>query len=81
MSTSNSDETPVVVTTGATASACAVYHRDLPEIRAEGENPAAAAAHLSNALSRALDSALTDWRRGTLDKAIAEVKAFAEKEA
>jgi hypothetical protein len=76
-----SDETPVVVTTGATASTYSVYHRDLPEIRAEGQNPKEAATHLSNALTRALDSALTDWRRNTLDKAIAEVQAFVEKGA
>ena len=72
----STDEGPVIVTTGATASSCSVYHRDLPEVRAEGENPTAAATHLGNALSRALDSALTDWRRETLDKAIADVKAF-----
>ena len=51
--------------------------RDLPEIRADGPNPREAAGHLANQLTRALDSALTDWRRETLNTAIAEVQAFA----
>ncbi len=71
------DESRVIVTPGATASAFSVYHRDLPEVRAEGETPKVAAGHLGNALTRALDSALTDWRRSTLEQAIAEVRAFA----
>jgi hypothetical protein len=75
----STDESRVIVTTGATASAFTVYHRDLPEVRAEGETPTVAAGHLVNALSRALDSALTDWRRSTLDRAIAEVRAFVAK--
>ena len=71
-----SEESPVIVSTGATASTSSVHHRDFPEVRAEGSNPTDAAAHLANALTRALDSALTDWRRETLGKAIAEVRAF-----
>ena len=43
--------------TGATASAFTVYHRDLPEVRAEGETPTVAATHLVNALTRSLDTA------------------------
>ena len=38
-----------------------------------------AAANLVNKLARALDSALTDWRRETIDHAIADVKAFVEQ--
>ncbi len=72
----STDDSPVIVTTGATANAHRVYHRDFPDIRTEGETPAVAATHLGNQLSRALDSALTDWRRETLNKAIAEVQAF-----
>jgi hypothetical protein len=71
------DLTRVVVTAGTTGQATRVYHRDFPEIRAEGETPAVAASHLANQLARALDSALTDWRRETLDQAIADVHAFA----
>jgi hypothetical protein len=72
------DPSRVVVTPGATARAVCVYHRDFPEIRADGETPRVAAEHLANHLARALDSALTDWRRQTLDLAVADVRAFAE---
>jgi hypothetical protein len=72
----STDESRVMITEGATANANRAYHRDFPEIRAEGETPTAAASHLANALVRALDSALTDWRRQTIDEAIADVKAF-----
>lgn len=68
----------VIVSTGATANASQVHHRDFPEIRAEGENPKAAAGNLVNQLTRALDSALTTWRRDTIQKAIAEVESFAK---
>ena len=64
---------------GSSSTAC-VHHRDFPEIRAEGGSPKEAASHLVNQLARALDSALTDWRRETLDDAIADVKAFVEHE-
>jgi hypothetical protein len=73
---SSHDESRVIVLVGATANTNTVYHRDFPEIRAEGENPRDAGTHLGNALARALDSALTDWRRESLDQAIADVKAF-----
>jgi hypothetical protein len=70
------DLSRVIITPGATASAAQVYHRDFPEIRTDGENPRVAAEHLANQLARALDSALTDWRRQTLDQAVADVRAF-----
>ena len=73
------DESRVIVMEGATAQAIRVHHRDFPEIRADGETPCAAAEHLANQLSRALDSALTDWRRETLNRAIADVRAFAAR--
>jgi hypothetical protein len=73
------DPSRVIVTIGATAGAAQVHHRDFPEIRAQGENPAAAASHLVNQLTRALDSALTNWRRETIQHALADVQAFAEK--
>jgi hypothetical protein len=71
-------ETRVIVTTGSAGQAnqAVVHHRDFPEIRAEGENPVAAAAQLVNHLTRALDSALTPWRRETIEKAIADVQDF-----
>ncbi len=58
---------------------CSVHHRDFLEIHAHGEDPNAAAGHLVNALTRALDSALTDWRRESINQAIAQVRAFLEK--
>ena len=73
------DQDRVIVTTGSTAQATLLHHRDFPEIRAEGENPSAAALNLVNHLTRALDSALTKWRRDAIEQAIAEVKDFAAK--
>lgn len=70
------DQTSVIVTIGATAHSASVHHRDFPEIRAEGETPALAATHLANQLTRALDSALTPWRRDTIVHAISEIEAF-----
>jgi hypothetical protein len=67
----------VVVTTGATAHAAQVHHHDFPEIRADGATPAEAADQLVNHLLRARDTALTTWRLEQVDRAIADVKAFA----
>lgn len=53
-----------------------VYHRDFPEIRAQGESIDRAALGLSLNLERAIDSALTIWRRQSIEQAIAEVHAF-----
>jgi hypothetical protein len=69
-------ESRVIVTPGATAESSRVHHRDFPEIRADGPDTRVAAEYLVNHLSRALDSALTDWRRDTLNRAIADVNAF-----
>lgn len=73
------DPSRVIVTSGATANATQVNHRDFPDIRSEGETPKDAATNLSNQLVRALDSALTSWRREAIEQAIADVKAFAER--
>ncbi|MDR3633510.1 MAG: hypothetical protein P4L84_06720 [Isosphaeraceae bacterium] len=70
------DLSRVIVTAGVTADGSQVYHRDYPEIRAEGETPQIAGSHLVNQLTRALDSALTTWRRETIELAIADVQAF-----
>ena len=70
------DPSRVIVGSGATASSAKVHHHDFPEIRAEGETPAQAATHLANQLTRALDSALTHWRRETIVMAIADIDAF-----
>jgi hypothetical protein len=68
----------IVATTGTTghANQSIANHRDFPEIRAEGETAAAAATQLVNHLTRALDSALTDWRREQIQQAIADVQDF-----
>jgi hypothetical protein len=71
-----SDQSLIIVAIGATAHSTTVHHRDFPEIRAEGESPPVAATHLVNQLTRALDSALTQWRRATLEQAIADIEAF-----
>lgn len=73
------DQSRIIVATGATAHTTCVHHRDFPEIRAEGENPGVAATHLANQLTRALDSALTNWRRDSIVQAIADVRAFVAK--
>jgi hypothetical protein len=70
------DENRVIVATGVTAHSTCVHHRDFPEIRADGENPAVAATYLANQLTRALDTALTPWKRDTLGRAIADIQAF-----
>jgi hypothetical protein len=70
----------VIVTVTDSATTVVVHHRDFPEIRAEGGSPKEAAAHLMNKLACTLDTALTQWRRETLDLAIADVKAFVENE-
>ncbi|CAN5891247.1 hypothetical protein BH23PLA1_BH23PLA1_09890 [soil metagenome] len=72
----DSEPTSVIVSTGATAHTAVVHHRNFPEIRAEGESPQDAAAQLVNHLTRALDTALTDWRRDHIEKAIADVQLY-----
>jgi hypothetical protein len=68
----------VIVTISGSSSTACVHHRDFPEIRAEGSSPKEAASLLVHQLSRALDSALTDWRRDRVNEAIADVRAFVE---
>ncbi len=74
------DTEKVIVTVSGTAGSTQVHHRDFPEIRAEGGSPAEAAGHLANQLSRTLDSALTNWRRETIQQAIADVNAFTQEQ-
>ena len=70
----------VIVTEGATASATRVHHRDFPEIQADGQTSGEAAAFLANKLEMALDTALTHWRRQTISKALADVRAFVKSQ-
>jgi hypothetical protein len=76
----DTDQSPVIVTQGATAQTTRVHHRDFPEIRADGGSPKEAASHLANKLALAMDTALTDWRRQTLGQAIADVEAFVKQQ-
>lgn len=75
---SDTDSGPVIVSVGATAGTIRVHHRDFPEIRSEGENASMAASHLVNQLVKTMDTALTNWRRETIQHAIDDVRAFAE---
>ena len=76
----DTDQSKVIVTTGGSSSTACVHHHDFPEIRAEGASPREAASLLVHQLSRALDSALIDWRRDRVTEAIADVQAFVEQE-
>jgi hypothetical protein len=58
-------------------SICA-HHRTFPEIRGEGETPRDAAERLIQRLSSGLDAAPCGWRRASVERAIEDVKAFAE---
>ncbi len=57
--------------------AASVHHRNFPEVHAEGRSPEDAAIRLVELLSQSLESAPSDWRRETLECAIADVRAFA----
>jgi hypothetical protein len=66
----------IIISADSTASGAQAYHHEFPEIRARGRSPVDAAERLVNQLVRALDSALTTWRREALEKAIADARAF-----
>lgn len=66
----------VIVSRGVTTGGAEAHHQDFPEIRAHGETPADAARHLTHQLTRALDSALTHWRRESIQNAIVDVEAY-----
>ncbi len=76
-----SDTSQVIVTTEDyllhTLHALSIHHRHFPEVRSGGSSPEDAAARLAGLLSRALDSAPSDWRRVILERAIEDVRAFA----
>jgi hypothetical protein len=54
-------------------------HKDFPEIRGEGGSAKESARLLVNHLCQALDTALTDWRRSSIEGAIEDAKAFVEQ--
>jgi hypothetical protein len=71
----------VIVTISGSSSTASVHHRDFPEIHAEGNSPKEAATLLIHQLTRALDSALIDWRRDRVNEAIADVQTFVDQES
>jgi len=56
------------------------HHRVFPEVHAEGGSPKAAATRLAELLSLTLENAPSDWRRQSIQQAIADVLAFAEQD-
>ncbi len=80
----SSDLSQIIVTTKTdpfrSAHGLTVHHRHFPEVRGEGDSPEEAAARLAELLSRTLDSAPSNWRRGILLRAIEDVRAFAQRE-
>ncbi len=66
----------ILFSDASTAGSVMAQHREFPEIRSEGETPEGAASLLRDLLTRTLDSALTDWRRQSIEKSIADVDDF-----
>ncbi len=64
---------------GAMLQGLSAHHREYPEVHGEGNSPEAAAARLAELLSLTLDNAPSDWRRESLQQAIADVRAFGEQ--
>ena len=64
----------LVVNPGLTSQSVQIYHREFPEIRSEGSTVAEAKKNLALQLTRALDSALTDWRRELIQNTIDEIE-------
>jgi hypothetical protein len=56
------------------------HHRDFPEVHAEASSRKAAATRLAELLSLTLENAPSDWRRQSIQQAIADVLAFAEED-
>ena len=73
------DPSRIIVTTGATADAVQVHHRDIPEPHPDGESPEVAAENLANALTREIDSVADDHHREAIRRALDDVRAFVER--
>jgi hypothetical protein len=71
-------EPKVIATTGAAADSVRVYHRDFPDLHADGDSLPDAAANLVQHLSRAISDAADDLNRDALRRAIGDVQAFIE---
>jgi len=66
--------------THASVHGLCAHHRDFPEIHGEGRSPKDAAMRLAELLSSALDNASSDYSRQSIQQAIADVRAFAERD-
>jgi hypothetical protein len=79
-----SNATHVIVVTedlhGSLFRGLTAHHRDFPEVHAQASSPKAAATRLAELLSLTLENAPSDWRRQSIQQAIAEVLAFAEED-
>jgi hypothetical protein len=73
---SNDTDRVIVTSCEAAGGGMQASHREFPEIRGEGTDADEAVSQLVNHLTRALDSALTNWRRDAIVHAIADAKAF-----
>jgi hypothetical protein len=71
-----SEQSSILVESASENGLVTVWHRDFPEIRTFGSSPTEAVKLLGHQLQRALDSALTDWRRSAINNALDEVKKF-----
>ncbi len=58
-----------------------IHHRNFPELQVEGLAPGAAAEHLVNRLTAALDSARDPSERGEIEAALAEARTFVGHES
>jgi hypothetical protein len=67
------------VTTGSTAHAVQVYHRDIPELRADGESPELTAVNLAQDLAREIEGVVDNLRREAVQRDLADVRAFIEQ--
>jgi len=56
------------------------HHRDFPEVHGAGSSPKDAAARLAELLLLTLDNAPSGWRRDSIQQAIEDVRAFAERD-
>ncbi|MFM1802821.1 MAG: hypothetical protein RJA81_2173 [Planctomycetota bacterium] len=70
---------PIQIELAEEGGSVTVYHRDFPEIRTSGCSSDEAVKLLGHQLERALDSALTDWRREVISKALRETKQYSNE--
>jgi hypothetical protein len=73
------DPSRVIVTTGSTAQAVQVHHCDLPELHADGESPKSAAVNLAQDLAREMEDIVDNDRRQSIQRILADVRAFIER--